>query len=327
MTSPLRRMPDPETLHDLFVRLVDQDYARQAGSLLQAFDVPRGSELAHRLALLNERALELVELGQRLTPDDPVVKAVRPALNAHLIRLQARMDPVAGRIIRNVARTGGALARRLTLGTTDASVLPGWNVPSVEAVRRVIDYTASPQWRGFLRDFPGREVERIMGGLARDFAQGVGPITSARHLQEAVPDMPRAAANNMLRTLQMTGLRDAQAVEYASNAAILEGQIRIATFDGRVCKACLALHGTRLPVGARVDGHHQCRCTSIGIIRGRARRVETGEAWLARQPAARQREILGGAYASWSRGQVRLREFVGVRQDPVFGRQIIEVAA
>jgi len=78
-----------------------------------------------------------------------------------------------------------------------------------------------------------------------------------------------------------------------------------------------------MPVGARVDDHHNGRCVGIPVVVGARVNVPTGEAWLRGLPESRQRRIMGpSAFRAWQQGAVNLNEFVDQGHDPVFGRMV-----
>lgn len=91
------------------------------------------------------------------------------------------------------------------------------------------------------------------------------------------------------------------------------------------CLACLALHGSELPVGEEVVDHHNGRCIGIGIPIGSDVTVQSGAEWFDGLPAERQQRIMGAAnWQAWQAGRVRLDQFVGYRTDLVWGPQTVQ---
>lgn len=321
MTSPIR----PRNARKLVEALIDRAYARDVTGLIRALvDMGRaGTALEKRLVALERKASLLAAAGRRLRPDDPAVKRLLSELDTALRTQTSNLNQTAQRVLIHTENAAAKLAKELTL---PQGVGIAWNTPDPQAVLQVIDYTAMPQWKGFIRGFPANITEQIRARVIADFASGLGAKTTARNLRQVMTDLPVAAANNMMRTLQMTAWRDATAIHYAANADILEYSIRICTFDTRVCPACLALHGTIIPLGERVDDHHSGRCTSIGVIKGTTRNIPSGESWLRAQPLKTQQEILGkSAQEAWQAGKVRLEDFVSTYTDPVFGEMLRSV--
>ena len=321
MTSPIR----PQNARKLVEALIDRAYARDVTGLIRALvDVGKaGTALEKRLKALERKVILLENAGRRLRPDDPIVKRLLSELDDALRVQRGNLNQTAQQVLLHTERAAAKLAKELTL---PQGVNIAWNTPDPQAVLQVIDYTALPQWKGFIRGFSEGVVEQIRLRVIADFAAGRGAKVAARNLRQIVTDLPAASANRMMRTLQMTAWRDATAVHYAANAHILEYSIRICTFDTRVCPACLALHGTIIPLGERVDDHHNGRCTSIGVIKGTTRNIPSGESWLHTQPLKIQQEILGKAgQQAWQAGKVRLEDYVSSYTDPVFGEMLRSV--
>lgn len=90
------------------------------------------------------------------------------------------------------------------------------------------------------------------------------------------------------------------------------------------CLSCIALHGTLLPVGARVVDHWNGRCYGKPLVRGRPRpSVTPGTVWFDEQPEERQRLIAGAAaHDLLTSGKASLIDFVHHHDDPVFGEAI-----
>lgn len=321
MTSPIR----PKNARKLVEALIDRAYARDVTGLIRALvDVGKaGTALEKRLKALERKVILLENAGRHLRPDDPAVKRLLSELDSALRAQTSNLNQTAQQVLVHTEQAAAKLAKELTL---PQGVSIAWNTPDPQAVLQVIDYTALPQWKGFIRGFSEGVIEQIRARVIADFAAGRGAKVAARNLRQIVSDLPAASANRMMRTLQMTAWRDATAVHYAANANILEYSIRICTFDTRVCPACLALHGTIIPLGERVDDHHNGRCTSIGVIKGTTRNIPSGESWLRTQPLKTQQEILGkSAQEAWQAGRVKLDDFVSTYTDPVFGDMLRSV--
>lgn len=126
-----------------------------------------------------------------------------------------------------------------------------------------------------------------------------------------------------MRTAQLHAYRTATAAHQEANADLAERIIRVGTLDDRICLCCLALHGTELRPGEIVRDHHNGRCGSIMVVRGRQVSVRTGEQWLRDQPVGRQQTLMGeAAYSAWQDGRLQLRDFVQTYSDPVFGDMV-----
>jgi len=208
-----------------------------------------------------------------------------------------------------------------------AQIGVAWNVPDPEAVNALVGYVNSEGWAAEIGRYPGLILDTVRHQAVRGIVEGWSPLVTAREIRRISEGMTVAQANNLMRTVQLVSYRDATAIHQRANADILTEQIRIATLDGRTCMACVALHGTRLAVGERVLDHHQGRCTSIAVVRGRPRVVQTGEDWFNGLDEATARGLAGdAAYELLRSGRATLRDFVQPYRDPVFGEMIREAS-
>jgi hypothetical protein len=321
-----------DTQKQLIAKLLDKGYTQAAGQVVDA--LTRGASsglLAQRVSELEAEAARLAEAGDVLRPDNPVLRAVAADLRDVLERNRALIDGAGPRLTESGVQAAATLARQLTLGgTTDAQLAAigiQWNTPNPEAVAALVDYVNQPAWASKLDEYVSGTLGDINAIAIRGVAQGAGPLKTARLLRAAAENMPVWRAQTMMRTLQLHSYRRSTTATYLANADILEGRIRIATLDGRVCMACIALHGTRLRLDEEVIDHDNGRCDSIGELKGMPRTVVTGEQWFESQPEARQRAQMGhAAYEAWRAGDVRLQDFVHRYEDDLWGPMVREAS-
>lgn len=328
-------MPDDPRVRAvrLVGQMIDRDYTRSVGPVVRAIaaNSERGA-LGKRLKELEAEAARLAEAGKRLTPDNAVARALLSDLDDALRANAALIDGVADDVVASGVRNAGAMVRGGALaGMTDAQLAAlgvAWNVPDPEAVARLVQYTSSDAWTAALEKYQEGTGKVAQNALTRAFIEGKGPIAAARELRAAVTGLPVAYAEQMTRTLQLTSLRDSAAAHRVANSHIIEYQIRIAALDDRTCVSCVALHGTELPLDARIDDHHRGRCTSVTKVRGMAApAVESGPDWFARQSEDRQRAMMGGArFEAWKAGAIQWGDMSRVYDDPVFGRMVGEAS-
>ena len=120
------------------------------------------------------------------------------------------------------------------------------------------------------------------------------------------------------RTEMLRAYREGTRRRYAE-AGIREW-IWLSAQDRRTCPACLALHGKRFKVDEPQRGHPNCRCTMVPAIPGVDYGIESGEAWLRRQPLEVQEAILGKRGAEWFReGVVKLDDFLAFSDSERWG--------
>lgn len=320
------------SLRELLSRLLDRGYDSAVSSVLGA--IASGSTegvVARRLTELEQEAARLAAAGERLDVDNPVLVALLTDLEPVLRADAAEMDAIVAELQARGIDASGTLARTMALPGVDDSTLAAvgvrWNVADPEAVARLVNYAESAAWADEVARFPGVVLETVRNQAIRGFVAGWGPRRTAERIIEVTRGMPVSYANTLMRTMFLQSYRAGTAAQMVANADVIEGQIRVAALDDRTCLACIALHGTEMEVGERVLDHHNGRCTSVAVVRGRARVVRTGEAWFRSLPAERQQSIAGpGAYEVLRDGRARLADFVERYDDAVFGEMLREAA-
>jgi hypothetical protein len=272
-----------------------------------------------RLRELQAEAARLASEDKKLTPDNAVLRALIADMEPALKRAASAIDGGAGGITDESAQ----LAQSATKALANPGVGVAWNVPDPAAVAALIDYADKPGWTGEMQKYPSLTLDTLINQAVRGMAEGWGPLKVARNIVGQAQSLPLAQAQMLTRTLYLESYRSATAANQLANADILTEQIRIGTLDDRICMCCLALHGTKLKLGEKVMDHHAGRCTSIAVVAGRPRTVQTGEQWFNSLPEARQMSIAGpGAFEALKSGQAQLRDFVQSYSDPVFGEMV-----
>jgi len=328
-----QQAPRNERLTDLIRRLLDRGYTRATDQVIRAIvrDSTTGI-IAQRLAELEDEARRLADLNRPLRPDNPVVRALLADLDDVLANDVRRISDAAEDVQSAGISAANELTRRLALPNVPDDALRtvlgvSWNTPSEEAVAALVNYTDMPTWADELAQYGPRVQQTVRNQAVRGIAEGWNPIRTAREIRKVAEALPAHQANNLMRTVQLQSYRTGSAVNMQANADILDGHMRIAALDDRTCMGCIALHGTMLPVGERVDDHHQGRCTSIPVVRGRPRSIQTGPEWFNNLPEERQRAIAGpGKLDALQRGEIRWDELPVAYDDPTFGRMIREAA-
>jgi len=321
------------TITDLLTRMIDRQYVQETAAVIRAIGNGSTSGLmAQRLKELDAEAARLAKLGERLTADNPVVRALLADFETTMQANSALVNGAAGAVQQSGVNAAGVVTRQLALpGYSDVMLRAmgvQWNVPNPEAVARLVQYTNSDAWAELLAKYGNGVVQQVQLAAVRGMINGWGPLQSARELRRLVEGLPGYQANALLRTLQLTALRDAQVAHRVANRHIIQYQIRVAALDGRCCLACLALHGKEMALDERVDDHWNGRCTSIVKARWLdAPDVQSGEAWFAARSEAEQRAQMGdAAFEAWKAGKVDLRDFAQSTSDPVFGGMIREAS-
>lgn len=334
---------NPPRVTDLINRLLDKGYHQAADSALQAVAHSTTSGIvAQRLRELDEEAARLAAEGKKLDRDNPILRAVLADLETTL----KADEIIVSSASENVQQTGidaaGTVQRQLSLpGFTNeqlARIGIRWNVPDPEAIARIIGYTRSDAWRSELGTMTDDVMQSVINQAISGIINGWGPLRTAAAIRKIAEGMPPYIANNLMRTLQLTGYRDSTAVYMNANSDIAKRVIRIAALDTRTCLSCVALHGTVIwdsekdagtPI-PRVDDHHSGRCTAyMEVVGFNYGPVQTGPEWFAKlspERQAQQNSFLKspGKYEAYRSGQVTLGDFIHPYQDDVFGRMVRE---
>ncbi len=262
-------MTQPGSLSALVSGLLDRGYEQATAATLHAVaSSVQSGRIAQRLAELDAESTRLAAVGQRLQPDNPVLRALTADLDTALRQAGRGVDAGAAAAQSAGVQAAGQVVRALALpGVSDEALRTvgvGWNVPDPEAVNALIGYVNSDGWAEAIARYPDLVLETVQHQALLGMIEGWGAERTAREIRRMAQGVPLAQANNLLRTVQLQSFRDASALHQLANADILTEQIRIAALDDRCCLACIALHGTRLPLGERIVDHHQGRCLVPG---------------------------------------------------------------
>ena len=322
--------PQVQSPVNLAEQLLERGYESAAGQVIRAISQNSTSGLiAQRLGEFEAEASRLTEAGQPLTITNPVLRALLADLDDTLTRDALLIDSAAERVQGVGIDAAGQIVRQMALALPDDMLTFGarWNTPDPVAVAQAVQYASSDAWAAELDRYQVGTRDSVLQAVIRGIVSGQNPLVTAEEVRGLVEGMPAFRANNLLRTLQLQSYRAASTVNRMENSNILAYQIRIASLDSRCCMACVALHGTQLPIDATIDDHHQGRCDSIAVTRGRERDIQSGDDWFGGLDPDRQRAQMGNAaYEAWRRGDIQLRDFVQPYRDPVFGQMIREAS-
>jgi len=330
---------DPNAIYrtkQLVDELLDREYYKVIGQTLDAIGVGanRGA-MGRSLQALEVEAARLAGLGQQLNPNNTVYRMFQSDLDDFLRASVTLIDGSAEALQAVGIKQAGILTRELAFGNLSDDALQTfgivWNTPDPEALQRIVQYVDSDAWVESLSGYRGYINEVVENTIIRNFAMGVNPgetVMQLFDLMQGIGDKPAltiSAADSLTRSLVLTAQRDSQALHQVANADIISRVIRIAALDLRTCLTCIALHGTEIPLGERVDDHRRGRCISITEVKGRPRSIESGGIWFNKQSEDRQRKIAGGAnFNALQDGAVTLNDFVKKGDDPIFGSIVQE---
>lgn len=338
------RQPKQGTVQDLINGLLDRGYNATVQPVLTAVARSTNSGLiAQRLDELDAEVQRLTEAGEKLTPDNAVLRALLADLEETMAVNGRVVDSAAQPVQQTAVDAAAKIQRQLALpGMTNqqlAQIGIKWNVADPEAVMRLVGYSQSDAWAATIAKYGSDIVDIVNNQAIRGIATGWSPLRTAASIRKTTNLLPAHQANNLMRTLQLTSYRDATAAQQNANVAIIADVIRIAALDARTCLSCVAQHGAVIWSGERsagtpiprVDDHHSGRCTSVVRVIGRQINVTTGADWFAALPEERQRQQGGFAAspAKWDafkNGEVTLRDFVHQYTDSTFGDMLREAS-
>ncbi len=157
----------------------------------------------------------------------------------------------------------------------------------------------------------GRQARDV---LTNAVAQGTGPRQVAKELA-SILSRSQWRAEQTARNVLLDSHRLASLRTYAANGDILDGWIWTASLSSRTCLACVALHGHAFSLREQfMPRHVACRCSprpKLKAMFGPMPRLESGDAWLDRQPIETQRTMLPVAlFDDYQAGVIRISDFV-----------------
>ena len=166
-----------------------------------------------------------------------------------------------------------------------------------------------------------REAE---DALVQNMLLGYNPRQTARELRKIFGGV-LSRALTIARTEVLRAHRLATRESYRANSDIVRGWMWHSSADQRTCGCCWAMHGTKHGLDEELDGHPNCRCAMIPIIKGVDFPVQPGGEIFQEMSAAKQINVLGPAkWQAWQTGQITLDEdpltgIVGRKYSPVWG--------
>jgi len=329
-----------ETVQATIDRLLNRGYVQTTekvvASIVTSTNDPKGL-IQQRLGELEAEARRLAGEGQKLKPDNAVLRALRADLDTVMGRNASRVDGVADDVQKNGVDVAGTVTRQLALpGLSDAQVRlavgKDWNTPDPEAVNRLVGFVDSAGWSEELAQYGPDVVNVISNQAVQGFALGWSPMKTAGVIRQMTQGLPASTANTLMRTLQLESMRTGTAIHQNANADIIARVIRIESLDDRICMACIVLHGTVIWDSVRDKGkpippiqeHHNGRGTTVTDVLGTTANVGSGQDWFNGLNERKQRDLMrnDAAFEAWKAGKIDLQDFVEPYQDRVFGDMI-----
>lgn len=161
-------------------------------------------------------------------------------------------------------------------------------------------------------------LDSMMGTMRSAVAQGWNPKKTAKLLKN---DLAGGLDKALLiaRTETMRAYRLASSEQY--KVAGVEQVMRMCAHTSKTCAACIADEGQLYPADEPLPDHPRGRCVPVPVPPGtEPPKWVRGEEWLAKQPEATQRTILGKKrYDLWKEG-TPLTDFAHVTDNVTWGQ-------
>ena len=343
------------TLSEYINALLDKRYAAETKGMMKALrQMSESAEVQRALDALETHVAGLA--GNTLKMADPELSQALAVIQKEMNFAQGLITDVAP----NLAESGAEVANRAATAklfgnVTDNLLLQNVNPLEASVYKMFLKLAAernipfsSPNPAVMARKFVASQawIDRMDGWgdgysalIADSIKQGLdsgwSPTRTAREIRRYATEMPRYAAENITRTTQMHSYREATAEIERRMGQFIERKVRIAALDLRTCPACIALHGTEIPVGQAVEDHFNGRCDAIYIPPGGEMPdymqsmstpghrnfvpFQNGEDWFAGLSEQQQRQILGPGKFEIYKSGTPLSEFWHTHTDSVFG--------
>lgn len=359
----------PVTITDYINARLDAGYNKTAGKVLKQVDQMIKRSMEQIITDLDSEAKRLDDLGQTFTPDNPVLTDAQRRLTELLIAVQMLIlandqyieltayevaaQAVSSKVFATIATeiiTAGKDPIAPAAATQFRELLYAkgiaWNIPDLTYFtdQAAISFIDTAEWITKMQKWGVGYADLTRQTIIDGISNGWNPYEIARVMRIHAINIPGSAADNLMRTLQMTAYREASLAMEQINGKFIQKKIRIAMLDNRTCLTCIALHGTELKPGQRIDDHYRGRCSEYYVTVGgelpaimqadstpgnrKFVPFQTGEQWFNSLPLERQRQQMSflkspGKWNAFQSG-TPLSSFIGEYNDSVFGRQVVE---
>lgn len=333
--------PTVETIRGTIDNLLDRGYVavtrRTIEAIVASTNDPNGL-IQQRLAELEAEVERLkADDVNRLSPDNPVLRALTADLEIVMGRNQSRVDALGDDVQTAAVDVSGEATKQMAFpGMTDGQIRlvmgVDWASADPEVMNRLVQYVDMPEWADEVGQYGRGVVATVNNQAIRGMAQGWSSIRVSREIRKIAENLPASVANTLTRTLYNQSYRSGTTIHQNANIQLIDQVIRVESLDGRICMACVYLHGdivwdSRRDVGTpivRIDEHHNGRGTTMSKVFGREVTVGRGEDWFMGLDAGRQRDLMrnDAAFDAWQAGAVQLRDFVKPYEDRVFGSMV-----
>lgn len=161
----------------------------------------------------------------------------------------------------------------------------------------------------------------VADAITSGVALGYNPRKTAAIIQDAF-GQGLTDALRQVRTVQLWSYRESARATYLVNSDVVESWLWSAHIgDSRTCMACVSQHGTEHLLSETLNGHYNCRCAMVPVVKGFDRAItETGEEWFNKQNEVTQSAMMGKSkHAAWKEGRFEFSQLATEHNDPVYG--------
>lgn len=142
-----------------------------------------------------------------------------------------------------------------------------WQKINPDVLESFVGFTAngSPLQDAFAKIGP-EAADVITNEIEEGLVIGRNPRQVSANIRKQI-NLSSYKAERITRTEMIRANREATRLAYSENLSIIKGYKRMATADGRVCPACLALSGTEYKTNEIMPSHPQCRCVMVPVAK------------------------------------------------------------
>lgn len=218
-----------------------------------------------------------------------------------------------------------AAEAQMAAGRDEAGVGVAFGRLNKPAVDQMADRVTEPRNISNLLNGHVQEYkQKVNRTLLSQEIQGKNPKAAARLLVQETGGLSGGTLSRWLtvaRTEMLDANRKGLGFTYQQHSDILRGKERMASLDKRTCMACIFLDGKIYGLDAPEDGHQNCRCTWLPVIRGRKdfgprEKRLTGVDWFKKQPKNVQQQMMGiQKWTYWKRDVIEFKDLVVERDN------------
>ncbi len=209
-----------------------------------------------------------------------------------------------------------------------------WDVLPSESIETLVGFLRpdSELTKGLERTIGQSATQNFSDKLIEGISLGYGSRKINSLINQTLSE-PLTWSINTVRTTQNYAYRETTRANYINNSEIVGGWKWYAALDGRVCLSCVNQHGRDFPTNARLNDHHQGRCTQIPLIDKPERfglkspEVELGEQWFNSLPKTEQINRMGiDRHTAYRAGKFKFTDLSEVYQNDSFGEMLKEAS-